>query len=102
MRSYSQFVKKVFQVWVTSGRYVHKGRISNKPFKLKAMYPFTFKEKEVLALISMGLTTKEIAGKLNISHHTVETHRKNLLRKCEAKNSAQLVQLALANQILAA
>ena len=66
------------------------------------MYPFTFKEKEVLSLISMGLTTKEIAGKLNISHHTVETHRKNLLRKCEAKNSAQLVQLALANQILAA
>jgi DNA-binding CsgD family transcriptional regulator len=66
------------------------------------MYPFTFKEKEVLALISMGLTTKEIAGKLNISHHTVETHRKNLLRKSEAKNSAQLVQLALASQIIAA
>jgi DNA-binding CsgD family transcriptional regulator len=60
------------------------------------MYPFTFKEKEVLALISMGLTTKEIAGKLNISH------RKNLLRKSEAKNSAQLVQLALANQVIVA
>jgi len=64
------------------------------------MNPFTFKEKEVLALISMGLTTKEIAGRLNISHHTVETHRKNLLRKCEAKNSAQLVQLAFAQQII--
>ncbi len=62
--------------------------------------PFTFKEKEVLALISAGLTTKEIAGKLNISHHTVETHRKNLLRKCEAKNSAQLVQMAFSQQII--
>jgi two-component system, NarL family, response regulator NreC len=62
--------------------------------------PFTSKEKEVLALISTGLTTKEIAGRLNISHHTVETHRKNLLRKGEAKNSAQLVQMAFSQQII--
>lgn len=65
------------------------------------MNPFTFKEKEVLALVSSGLTTKEIASKLNISHHTVETHRKNLLRKCEAKNSVELVQKALMQQMLA-
>jgi len=64
------------------------------------MSSFTFKEKEVLGLISLGLTTKEIAGKLNISFHTVETHRKNLLRKCEAKNSAQLVQMALSQQLM--
>lgn len=64
------------------------------------MSSFTLKEKEVLFLISIGLTTKEIAGRLNISHHTVETHRKNLLRKCEAKNSAQLVQLAFSKQII--
>ena len=32
------------------------------------MNAFTFKEKEVLALVSSGLTTKEIASKLNISH----------------------------------
>lgn len=64
------------------------------------MSAFTLKEKEILFLISIGLTTKEIAGKLNISHHTVETHRKNLLRKCEAKNSAQLVQVAYTQQII--
>ncbi len=61
---------------------------------------FTSKEKEVLSLISTGLTTKEIAAHLNISHHTVETHRKNLLRKGEVKNSAQLVQMALSQQII--
>jgi len=61
---------------------------------------FTSKEKEVLSLISTGLTTKEIAAQLNISHHTVETHRKNLLRKGEVKNSAQLVQMALSQQII--
>lgn len=60
------------------------------------MYPTTVKEKEVLSLIAVGLTTKEIAGRLNISHHTVETHRKNLLRKCEAKNSAELIQKMIA------
>jgi two-component system, NarL family, response regulator NreC len=52
----------------------------------------TNKEKEILSLVSSGLTTKEIAGKLKISHHTVESHRKNLLRKCQAKNSAELIQ----------
>ena len=64
------------------------------------MSSFTLKEKEVLFLISLGFTTKEIASRLNISHHTVETHRKNLLRKCEAKNSAQLVQMAVTQQII--
>jgi len=94
--------KNIYRSGLLSARSFIKVVFHKKPFKLKAMYPFTFKEKEVLSLISMGLTTKEIAGRLNISHHTVETHRKNLLRKSEAKNSAQLVQLALANQIIAA
>lgn len=52
----------------------------------------TMKEKKVLSLVSAGLTTKEIADELKISHHTVESHRKNLLRKCGAKNSAELVR----------
>jgi DNA-binding CsgD family transcriptional regulator len=55
------------------------------------MHNVTLKEREVLALVSMGLTTKEIAGKLNLSHHTIESHRKNLLRKYAAKNSAELI-----------
>jgi DNA-binding CsgD family transcriptional regulator len=75
--------------------------ISKKKFNLFPMTTFTFKEKEVLALVSSGLTTKEIASRLNISHHTVETHRKNLLRKCEAKNSVELVQKAFMQQLIA-
>ena len=55
------------------------------------MSHLTIKEKNVLSLVSSGLTTKEIADRLSISHHTVESHRKNLLRKCGAKNSAELV-----------
>lgn len=64
------------------------------PSKVKnqiTMNHLTTKEKTVLSLVSSGLTTKEIADALKISHHTVESHRKNLLRKCGAKNSAELI-----------
>lgn len=52
------------------------------------------REKEVLKFISYGYSTKEIAEKLNISFHTVESHRKNLLQKFNSKNSAELVKEA--------
>ncbi len=54
----------------------------------------TRREKEVILLISKGLTNNEIAGKLFISTTTVDTHRKNLLIKFEAKNTAALVRMA--------
>ncbi|MEM6806046.1 MAG: response regulator transcription factor [Bacteroidota bacterium] len=52
------------------------------------------REKEVLNLITQEMTTTEIAEKLFLSLHTIETYRKNLLRKLEAKNSAGLVAKA--------
>lgn len=57
--------------------------------------PFlTQREKDVLELIADGLTTQEIADKLFISANTVETYRKNLLLKLEAKNVAAMVKIA--------
>lgn len=53
------------------------------------------REKEVLALIVQEFTTQEIADKLFISFGTVETHRRNLLIKLGARNTAGLVRLAL-------
>ncbi|NJM24864.1 MAG: response regulator transcription factor [Bacteroidia bacterium] len=61
----------------------------------------TNREKEVLHLVGDGFSTKQIAEKLSISHHTVETHRKNLLKKYEAKNSAELIQKALVQSLVA-
>lgn len=49
------------------------------------------REMEVLEAIAKGLTTQEIARKLFISKNTVETHRKNLLYKLEARNTAELI-----------
>lgn len=52
------------------------------------------KETEVLGLISKGLTTKEIAAKLFVSSRTIETHRSNILKKLEVKNTAELIKKA--------
>ncbi|MDW5288965.1 response regulator transcription factor [Formosa sp. PL04] len=52
------------------------------------------KEKEVLGLISEGLTTKEIAAKLFVSTRTIETHRANTLKKLDVKNTAELIKKA--------
>lgn len=54
----------------------------------------TRREREVLALVAEGYSTKEIAIELGISPKTVEFHRSNLLRKFDAKTSSQLVALA--------
>jgi len=60
----------------------------------------TRREKEVLELIADGLTNNEIAQKLFISVATVDTHRKNLLSKFEAKNIASLIKAAMQMQML--
>lgn len=54
----------------------------------------TRREKEILLLIAEGMTNHEIADKLFISTTTVDTHRKNLLAKFDAKNTATLIRLA--------
>jgi len=60
----------------------------------------TRREKEVLGLIADGMTNIEIAQKLFISVTTVDTHRKNLLAKLEAKNTASLVRIATQMQLI--
>ncbi len=52
------------------------------------------KETEVLGLIAKGLTTKEIATSLFVSSRTIETHRANILKKLEVKNTAELIKKA--------
>lgn len=53
------------------------------------------REKEVLQLIVDGLTNPQIAEKLFISLHTVDSHRKNLLAKFNVNNTASLIRIAI-------
>ncbi len=50
----------------------------------------TKREKEILADITKGKTIKAIAADKNLSYHTINTYRKNLLRKLNMHNMAQL------------
>jgi len=60
----------------------------------------TNREKEVLKLIADGFTNQEIAEKLFISPLTVDSHRKNLITKLEARNTASLIKIALDKGLL--
>jgi DNA-binding CsgD family transcriptional regulator len=54
----------------------------------------TVREKEVLALIGEGKTSKEIALKLGVSVETVSNHRKHICRKLDLHSTAALVSHA--------
>lgn len=57
--------------------------------------PISPREVEVLKLIAQEFSNSEIAEKLFISIRTVDTHRRNLLEKLGAKNTAGLVKFAI-------
>lgn len=68
--------------------------IQSKPDRfafLKSKNKISDREKEVVKLLSQGHSSKMIGEILHISFNTVESHRKNLLLKLEAKNTAELV-----------
>jgi len=54
----------------------------------------TAREREVLRLVARAESSKEIARELKIDRRTVETHRRNIMDKLEAKNVVQLVTTA--------
>ena len=60
----------------------------------------TERETEILHLIQKGLLSKEIAHKLQISIHTVNIHRQNLLHKLEAQNSIEAINKGIGLGIL--
>ncbi|MUP44921.1 LuxR family transcriptional regulator [Gramella sp. BOM4] len=49
------------------------------------------REVQIVKLLAQGYSAVEIASKYSLSVHTVKTHRKNILNKCNCSNTAQLV-----------
>jgi DNA-binding NarL/FixJ family response regulator len=60
----------------------------------------TEREMDVLIQLVHGLSNKEIAEKLNISIHTVVSHRKNIIQKTGIKSQAGLTIYAISNKII--
>jgi DNA-binding NarL/FixJ family response regulator/two-component sensor histidine kinase len=69
-------------------------------YELGATGPLTSREREVLQLVTDGLTSAQIAEKLSISPRTAETHRANMMRKLGLRNQAELVRYAIQHHIV--
>lgn len=93
-------------------KYIHKGQSyigqeitdvlidALKESKKKETTPeiqLTKREKEVLSLISKGLSSNKISEKLFIATSTVDTHRRNLIDKIDVSNSKELIIYVLNN-----
>ena len=60
----------------------------------------TGREREILQLIAEGRTNAEIAATLSLSQNTVETHRKQIMKKLDLHKTAELVRFALRKQVV--
>ena len=60
----------------------------------------TSREREILQLLAEGKSNKEIAGSLNLSAHTVETHRRNLQDKLNLHSLAELFLYAVRKRLI--
>lgn len=69
---------------------------SNNLYKIDV----TKREKEIIELISLGYSNKEIAEKLLVSVSTVDAHRYNILKKLEVKNTAEMIMKAIKLKII--
>jgi DNA-binding NarL/FixJ family response regulator len=88
--------EKVFPPIDNNNLVIDKSDQSNT---IGAINSLTAREREVLKLIANQMTMAEIAEKLFLSQHTIETYRKNLLRKLNQRNTLGLALLAVSNGI---
>lgn len=62
--------------------------------------PLSPRETEIVRLVALGMTGREIAAELQIAHHTVRTHLRNAMLKTGARSRAHLVAKALADGLV--
>ncbi|MCE7041914.1 response regulator transcription factor [Dyadobacter sp. CY312] len=76
-------------------------KVDPEPMVAAQSIPFlTSREKEVLELISDGLTNAQIAEKIFVSVNTINTHRQNLLIKFDVSNTAALIKIAVQQRLI--
>ncbi len=71
--------------------------VASKNIFIESKEELTVREKQVLKLLIEGKLSKEISSILKISKQTVDTHRKNMLRKKKLGNTGELIGKAIRN-----
>ncbi|WP_417307801.1 response regulator transcription factor [Devosia sp.] len=88
----------------SAAREIFRGDIHVGPDKngsasvtVKGFGTLTHRERQILQFVVEGQTNKEIAVDLGLSYRTVEVHRRHIMEKIGARNTAELVRLAIKN-----
>lgn len=68
--------------------------------EIQKSFELTARETDVLRCIVNGLSNKMISPELDISERTVNVHRYNIMKKLEASNTADVVRIALRNNLI--
>jgi DNA-binding NarL/FixJ family response regulator len=84
---------------LTSEPEIAQSKVLIKTFSCEG-FGVTEREVEIIRYIAEGLSNKQIADKLSLSTHTVNTHRKNIMNKLDVNNTAGIVMFAVKNQLL--
>jgi two-component system nitrate/nitrite response regulator NarL len=93
---------EAIEVVAAGGTYFSSGVadvLMNRPDK-EPSPPLTTREQAVLMLLADGKSNRDVAGHLDISVHTVETHRKNIKRKLGIATTAGLTRYAIDNGLI--
>jgi DNA-binding CsgD family transcriptional regulator len=93
------FLLVVFLCQFAVGRSRRSGQTSKRPRNQQAK-ELSDREQEVLALLALGYTNKEVAERLYLSVRTVESHRARIQRKLLVSSRAELVRHALERDLL--
>jgi two-component system, LuxR family, response regulator FixJ len=75
-----------------------RGERGEKEIVRERISRLTPREHEILGLVVDGLSSKEIAARLDVSFKTVEAHRAKIMRKMEAESVAQLVRIVVSTK----
>lgn len=90
---YSDKVLTKITTKVALDRRVEEGRVDYKPVLTK-------RELEVVRLVAKEYSNQEIADLLNVSNRTIDTHKRNLLKKLKVKNVVGLVKYAIKHNLI--
>ena len=95
----SNVQEKVIESFVKSNNNSSE-KVETQINESRNVFELTRREIDVLRLIVEGKKSTDIGNKLFISINTVDTHRKNIMSKCNTKNVAELVKLALDKKLI--